>query len=722
MDGWVNMTKRHPGKKIIKTAQDDFKAKFKKVKKPSDFKTQLDFVRYVTEVFDADLEYDRTNREKGLEDAQFATGDQWDKSAKASRDAAKKPALVFNRLIAFIAQIVGSRRLNQTEIRVTADDNAHKKIAKVRAGLTRNIQKSKNAKFAFNKAQENQIISGLGNFELALEYAHDDVFEQDIVVNAIANTFSIVWDRFSQLPAGKDSTHAAKVRTMTRDDYEREWPNASSAAELTTATDLLGEDIELGWVTDEDVRVVDFWRVRTRRKILALLREDTDEGVTETVVDVTDKEVEEYADKLVVNKQGQPLIREVDSKYAEMYTINAIEILEGPYELPIKRVPFFRVPGWELNVGDKIVRFGLVRFLKDPQRLHNYWRSVIAEKLVKAPKGNWIADQAVVEGKEDQWRNSHNTDDELLTYDGAEGNAPERVDPPAIEVGLIQQADMASQDLRDISNIHEANLGQRSNEVSGKAIRERRDVGDQGTSIYADNLEGAMEECGESINDLIPFAYDTARTIKVMGEEGEELSPQVINDVSDANSVDMTVGKYSITSITGPSTATKRMESLESMLTMVNAMPDTLAVAADKIIEAQDWPGSPEIARRLRRTLPAGTIEAKDMDEEQLAQAQVDKQIQDAQAQKEQQLFEAELREKNAKAELAEQLSLKAKADTAKSFASIDIDEINAIANIEEGRIKTVLEAADKFNAFTTPEPEPNLPQTPTLTDKPTGE
>lgn len=714
------MTRRHPGKKIIKTAQDDFRAKFKKVKKPNDFKTKLDFVRYVTEVFDADLEYDRTNREEGLDDAQFAAGDQWDKNAKARRDNANKPALVFNRLIAFIGQIVGSRRLNQTEIKVTADDNAHKKTAKIRAGLIRNIQKSKSAKHAFNKAQENQIISGLGNFELAMKYAHDDVFEQDIVIDAVPNAFSIVWDRFSQLPAGGDSTHAAKVRTMTRDDYEREWPDASSAADLTTATDLLGEGIEIGWVTEDDVRVVDFWRVRTRRKIVALLREEKDEGVVEEVIDVTEMDVEEYADRLVVNKRGEPLIREVDIRYAEMYTINAIEILEGPYELPIKRVPFFRVPGWELNVGDKIVRFGLIRFLKDPQRLHNYWRSVIAEKLVKAPKGNWIADQAVVDGKEDQWRNSHNTDDELLTYDGAEGNAPERVDPPAIEVGLIQQADMASQDLRDISNIHEANLGQRSNEVSGKAIRERRDVGDQGTAIYSDNLEGAQEECGEAINDLIPFAYDTARTIKIMGEEGEELTPQVINDTTDQSSIDMTVGKYSITSITGPSTATKRIESLESMLTMVNAMPDTLAVAADKIIEAQDWAGAPEIARRLRRTLPAGTIEAKDMDDEQIAQAQVDKQVQDAQAQKQEQLFQAELREKNAKAELAEQLSLKAKADTAKAFASIDIDEINAIANIEAGRIRTVLEAADKFNAFTTPEPEPKLIST--STDKPTGE
>lgn len=703
---------RHAGSKKKKktTAKDDFRKTFKDVKIPDDFETEQEFLKHATKTFDADLSWDETNRRDGINDAEFAAGDQWEKFIKQRRIAAKKPTLTFNRLVAFIGQVVGGRRLNETVIKIAADDDAFKDTAKVRQALIRSIQKISKAEIAYNKAQENQVISGIGNFEACLEYAYDDVFEQDLKIRPINNAFSVVWDRFIQEPTGEDAEHVFTVRTMSHEDFKAEWPD-KTVGDFSKDTQLLGYDLKAGWLTSDKIRVVNYWRIRSRRRIVALLR-DPEDG-SEDVVDVTDKDGKDFLDRVVTNDEGVPVMREVDRKFAELYTLTSQDILEGPYELPINRVPIFRVPGWEFNVGEKVTRFGLIRFLKDPQRLHNYWRSVIAEKLTLTPKGNWIASVESVEGREAEWRNSHNSDDPLLTWNGEAGQAPIRVPPTQIEAGLIEQAGMASQDLRDISNIHEANLGQRSNEVSGRAIVARQRIGDTGTTIYSDNLELAIEACGRVLDQLIPFVYNTPRTITVLGEEGEELPAQVINDTTDESSVDITTGKYKVTSTTGPSTVTKRAEAADSMLNMVNAMPDTLAVAADKIIEAQDWPGSGEIARRLRNNMDPSLLNEKDLTDTQrqkLTQAQQQSQLQ---AQREEQIFQAELREKLAKADQAEGLAKQARANAAKAIASISIDEITAIANIDDQRVKQFLEAADKFNIITnTPTNEPETPNT----------
>ena len=189
------MTEEVPGLNIEVTARDEFRATFKDAKPPSDFEDDLSFVRWATKKFQDDLEFDRQNREQAIDDAKFLAGDQWGAAVKQKRTADAKPTLVFNRLPAFMAQVIGNRRLNKTDIKITADDDAFKDTAKIREGLVRSIQKVSRADIAFNKAFENQVGTGLGNFEIMLEYAYDDVFEQDIKIKAINNSLAVVWDK-----------------------------------------------------------------------------------------------------------------------------------------------------------------------------------------------------------------------------------------------------------------------------------------------------------------------------------------------------------------------------------------------------------------------------------------------------------------------------------------------------------------------------------------------
>lgn len=602
---------------------------------PDDFDDENDFLRDMRQKFYDDIQYDRLNREAAIDDLRFMVGDQWDDYVRQRREAARKPVLTVNRLPAFVAQIVGARRMNETTITVMPDDGGDKSVARVREDLIRAIQKESRADLAYDKALENQVECGIGNFKLDLDYASDDVFDQKICIDPINDALATVWDRQATEPTGRNAGHVFDVDTMDKKEFNKRWPWATPADIVVDVT-LRGDLRMNGWIAIDDVRVVKYWRMRTRKRTLAMLND----GRVVDLTDITDDAHPSYnpakaqsmLQNIATRGDGSPIMREVNKPYAEMYICSGLDVLEGPYRLDISRVPVFRVPGWEVTIGEWKHRWGLIRFMKDPQRLHNFWRSTIAEKLMQTPRATWMASQSAVAGREQQWRQSHLSDDPLLIWNDDSGNKPERVPPAQLEGALTEQAEFTTQDLKDVSNIHEANLGMPSNEVSGAAITARQRVSDTGTIIYHDNLTLAQEECGRTINELIGSVYDTPRVVKTMGDDAKE-NMVAINQVGRPET-DITVGKYSVTVKTGPNYATKRIEASEHMMNLLNAMPQVGAVIADLVIKAQDWPGADEIARRLELMLPPGLLDPKDMTPEQqqrAAQAQQGQQQQMAQ-------------------------------------------------------------------------------------------
>ena len=596
---------------------------------PEGYENEADFLSEMRKLFYDDIQFDRLNREAALEDLRFMVGDQWDDITRQRREAARKPVLTVNRLPAFVAQVIGNRRMNETDIKIKPDNGGTLSVARVREGLVRNIQKVSRAELAYDTAFLGTVMCGIGNFQIRLDYESDEVFDQVIKLEQIVDALAVVWDRQLTVADGQDANHVFVIDTMSRKDFYKNWPWATPA-DVTVDTVLRGDLRMNGWISIDDVRVVDYWHMRTRTRTVALLDDGTTQDLTDKLADP--EQATEILKKVVQRQDGSPIMRDVKQKYAQLYTCSGLDVLEGPYNLPIDRLPVLRVPGWEVNVGEWKHRWGLVRFLKDPQRLHNFWRSVTAEKIMQTPRSVWMASNTAVAGREGQWRNSHLTDDPLLIWNAESGQKPERIPPAAIENALIGESEITTQDLKDVSNIHEANLGMPSNEVSGVAIQARQRVSDTGTVIYHDNLNKAIEEAGRIINQLIPTVYDTPRIVKVLGQDGKE-DMQVINATGMPSSIDLSIGKYSTTVTTGPSFATKRLESAEMLAKLANAMPQVMGVALDIIIEAQDIPGGEKIAERIRKGMPPGLLSPEEMSPD-VAQAQAGKQAEAASQQK----------------------------------------------------------------------------------------
>lgn len=649
------------------------------IQPPDDFESVADFLTYARKLYSDDRDADKDNRDAAIEDAEFFAGKQWDDYVRQRREGKRKPVLTVNRTVAFVGQIVGTRRMNDTSIKVLPENGGTRAVAETRQGLIRNCEKKSKADRAYDTALQNCVIGGIGNFGLCLDYAKYDVFDQDINFKEYPDAFSVVWDRLSVDKTGRDANHVFVTDTMPRTEYDDRFSWATPAEFVDDSAEFME-----GWFDSDDVRVVEFWRMRYRDAQLALMNSGE-------IVDITDlaKDDPQRADIATNPKTGEPYIRDAQRPYAEKYIISGSDILEGPYRLDISRLPVFRVPAWEITINGKRHRFGLVRFLKDPQRLHNYWRSTIAEKLMMTPRARWIASDAAVAGREAQWRNAHLSDDPLLIWNGESGQAPTYTAPAQLEVALVQEANMSVQDLRDVSNLHEASLGQQSNEVSGKAIVARQRVGDIGTVVYHDNLNAAIGEAGEVANELIPIAYDAPRVIRVLGNDDVEAF-QKINYPDDPESQDIGVGMYSVHITTGPSTATKRQEAQEAMLSVFNAAPQVFAQAADLWAEQLDFPGAEKLSKRLRKLLPPHLVDPNDLDESEKAQFEQQLEAANAASQVKQQIESAQLQ-----AELAEQ---KARTDKANADARYSI----ARAETEEYKRDLMKAQANKANAGAT--------------------
>lgn len=624
---------------------------------PEGHETVDSYLQMVMRLFKNDYEADQWNIDEAAADLRFTYIDQWDPDTRLEREEAGRPCLTINDLPQYVGQVIGDRRINKTTIKVIPARDGDVKTADTIAGLIKTIEQQSRATRVYDMVCEDQVVCGIGNYMIVMDYAYNDVSDQDIFIRPIPNPLGVIWDRMSVDPTGRDARHCFVIDEIPRTEYEQQWPDQP----IPQSFGDIGLDLNWldpsNWIDRDTVKVVAFWQMIERPAKFAMMQDGQ-------VEDVTGVDPSTYEYRIAMDQHGQPYIRDGIRPYAVRHLVSSFAILDGPYEVPLTRLPIIKVSGRVGRVGTQQVRFGLVRWARDPALLRNYWRSTAAETLAMAPKNQWIAAASAVEGRQDDFRKAHLSGDPLLVYN--DGPAiPQRMDPPNLPAAVLQESQMNQQDIKDVTGLQDASLGIRSNEVSGKAIMARQREGDVATVTYHDNLNEAIQEGGDVITQLIPLCYDTMRVVRVTGVDDRH-QMKTINDPNDDESPDLTRGKYDVFVITGPSYTTQRMEAAEAMLQAVQVYPQIMEIAGDLIIKAQDWPGAEEIAERLAKALPAAQQEK---DPSQMTPAEQQAAAEAAQAQQKQQQYieamaQVELQTKQAQARL-----LMAEADQAEATA-----------------------------------------------------
>lgn len=608
-------------------------------------------------------------RELSLDDLKFRAGDQWIESIKARRIAKKKPWLTLNYLPTREKQILNEYRQNRSAIKVNpVDGKADPDTADVLGGIIRHIEYDSSADDIWDTALASSTRGGFSFVGLMTEFESPYSFQQVIKIRGFRNPFQVYLDCTAQKPDRSDAKFGHIFETYTKEEYQFEFPD-SDLASLDSWGRTGNHDPE--WLSKDSVRIAEYFYFDYEDDKIYLVRNRAGEQRT-----MRGTEFEKLSPKA---KKVLKVLDERDTKIPSVKWCkhNPLELLNATKWLG-KWIPIIPILGDELDVDGKLILEGMIRHAKDPMRMQNYMSSAMVEAIALAPTAPYVAVAGSTE-QHPEWKDANNENYSVLIYDpiNINGNPSERPQRQSVEPSIqaiTQARAQFADDFRQITGIHEAQLGAPSNEKSGTAINARKSQGELSNFHWIDNCTRARKFLGKQMLDLIPKVYSTAQEIRIVGDDGAQKVVKVNQEFALADGSKkkymLDLGRYDLTINNQPSYATRRQAAVDSMLDLTRSYPQIAQIAGDIIVGAMDFPDHEKLAARLKKALPPGMADdPTDTDpKNQLMQEQAKNQ----QLQQQQQLLtqalqhEIQLRE-------TKQVEMSSKADIEK--AKIDANE-----------------------------------------------
>lgn len=550
-----------------------------------------------TAFFEQIVSDDRENRDNYKADTLFvySPGNQWPDDVRNTRTQWGELCLEFNQLKQFVAQVVNDQRQNRPGVRFhPASGDASKEVAEIMQGLTRSIENDSNAEAVYDNAFQSAVVGGRGAWRICSEYADDDSFNQKLCIKPIKDMLSVYASLDYQQPDGSDRNKVIVTEAFSKSDFEAKYPDAEP---------LSWDTLESCWSgASERVIVADYYR-RVCKKRTMVLMSDGAKG---------------FKDEMPTPPEGITIVkeREVEDYKVEWFTIAGGQQILARYDWPGPIIPVVIVPGEEMILDGKRVYQGLTRHARDSQSMLNFGMTQQAIHLSLTPKAPWLIAEGQDEGYKDMWKNANTKNWSALVYkpttiEGMVVAPPSRTQPSLPDAGWDRWCQNMIMMIKSTIGMYENSLGQKGQEQSGKAIIAREKQGDTATFNFVDNLARGIAMTGRIFQYAFPVYYDTEQMVQVINPDDtrkmvmiNQVTPDPDNPAQAIKNNDITVGKYAVTSAAGPSYATKRQETSESLMALVQAFPPAAQVAGDLIVKSLDVADADVIADRLKFMLP----------------------------------------------------------------------------------------------------------------------
>jgi hypothetical protein len=637
-------------------------------------------------------------RSDALEDLRMYCGKQWLENILSDRVKDKRPALTINKIPSFVNQVTNDARQNKVAPKVRPVDNVtDPDTAEVIDGLVRSILKNSESESAFSCAQKYQVICGFGYYRLLNDYLNDESFEQELRIEKIENPFSVYFPvHLITTSTFSDAPYCFIRQRISKDEFKARWPNNQTIDFMAQGQG------DINWTAKDHLYIAEYF--------------DVVETPT-TIYLMSDGSVIKSKEELKAAKEsGLDVVKERETlkKTVKWYLMTEAEILETK-TWPSPWIPVIPVLGEEVSNYDdtgKKVFIGLVRFMKDPQRMYNYWITTYTERLALEPKAPFIAADGQIESYTKVWSSANTKNHGVLPYKpmsvgGTLVPPPQRLAPPQAGDSLFRGVEIASQEMKEVSGIYDASLGSRGNETSGKAIVARQRQGDTANFHFIDNFALSIKHLVRVIVDTIPYIYDSERAIRILGEDMTEKVVTINQQHPDKDGklYDLTVGKYDVAVTVGPSYDTKRIETAETLANLLPQIPAVGAVAPDLIMRMLDNTMSNEIADRLKRFIQAqpnmqGVIDdGKDAKADEMGPQAIQAMVQDIQ--KLQSMHQMTMQENQQLQGMVDNLKKALNDKSMEIQAKVHDTEVKAETELKKAQMELAKEHLRQANAIT---------------------
>lgn len=530
---------------------------------------------------------------------------QWDEPARGVRDNGGKPCLTLNQLLPYVQQIVNDIRQARIAIRVSpVDDNADIDTAEILQGIIRNIERQSDANTAYNTSALNAVGAGVGWIRIKTDYADNTSFDMEAYIERVLDFTSVYLEPNFEKIDGSDAEYGFIIDKLTRERYEEEYPDREPLSFDDT-------------VTEDEVAIAEFFYKYYEDSNLyqVQLLDGSINTINQEQMDALEEDGTVQFN--VVAK------RPIKIPYVKHCIYDGHEDPISEEEFPSQYIPLIPVFGEEVYIEGRREFHSLIRQAKDAQKMYNYHKSESTYMLALQPKAPYIAPVGSFESYPQKWANANKENYATLEYDLVYSDdnqlvpGPQRQPPPQGSMASMQEAMGAREDIRLAIGMPQANMGERSNEISGIAVRNRQIEGDNATFHFIDNLSSAITQVGRILVDMIPRLYSERSITRIIGEDGEEKNVPVNVPYVEQDGViraakqgenysgiyNLGVGKYDVVCDVGPSYSSKRQETADKMMQLINAEPELVGVIGDLVVEATDLPMAREIAERLRSNM-----------------------------------------------------------------------------------------------------------------------
>jgi hypothetical protein len=663
------------------------------------YKDKYDDHQSVVNLLSACQQADHDNREMAREAHLFLDkrDGQWEAYWWHSNQ--NKPRYTFDQVNPIVSQIASEIEQADFDIRVSpAGGNATKDIANTYDGIIRNIENLSNAKQVYAQSCRGMVTGGFDAWRVCSKFADDNSFDQDIMIEKIANPLDRVWfDPAAEKQDKSDSRYAFVLHPMAIDEYQNRWPEGS---EESVSDDREGD----AYYDKAEVIVVgEFLYVESEDRDLVLMSN----GQTHEVNDDFEK-IRDDLEMMGVTevRRRKRKMHKVCSRY-----FDGKDWLEDDKDTVFNRIPIVPVYGNYKVFENKTIYWGVVEKLLDPQRVLNYAMSREIEEGALAPRAKYWMTPTQAAGHEDQLATLNTNSDPVQFFnpDPEFPQVPQQNGGAQINAGLRTVATAMQGMMNAASGMFAANMGDNPNAQSGVAIRQLQNKGDNATYQYTRAMEIAIQATGNLIKDAIPKVYDTPRTIRVLREDDTydmaDINQTVIdNETGEMVTVnDLSIGVYDVICRAGPSFRNRQQETLEAITSLAQVDPSLMQIAGDLLLQNINTPAANQIAERKRaQMMQAGLIPQSQMTEEELMAAQ--QQMMQGQQQPDPAMVLAQAEQQKAQAEMIraqvemqklqnEQIKLQLEAQKLQSQAIGDqadnqIDAFNAETKRMETQIK----------------------------------
>lgn len=606
--------------------------------------------------FKAIKEAERQFRIDAKDDAQFRVGTkgekhyQWPASVEEKRKAEGRIVITINRMPAFIRQVTNAARSARLRIKVNPSAGSGKqrvKLAEVLQGIIRNIESDSFADRAYNKAADKQAEQGRGYFRLITEWADPGkdfqaAFRQKIKIRQEKDPLAIYVDANCLEADYSDAAYAFKVSDLDDDQFEAETGEAPPTEQDKSA--FVGDDEERkDWFPAGRTRFVEYFR-----------REPDGPGIE--VVELSTGDVIRTPDEAGLAKltaAGITIKRTRTVKRTKMVwrKMTALKIYSETTWVG-DAPPWIPVLGDENEIDGQVDYRGVTRDAKGPATIYNVEAAALLEAIglgIKAPvvgyKGQFGAPDSELRKA---WETANITprtflEVEPITIDGKPAPIPVRNTFEAPIEGIIGGLHQADEDYKSTAGFHDAALGERGPQESGKAITARQRQDELGSSHYIDNLRFALCSAGRQLIRLIRVVYDVPTVIRITGSDdvsrdvmvysgahndprhekylethpidspgplnmkdgkvikpGEKIPHVLPEGVTEL--YDLSVGEFDVEVSAGPDPGTRRQEQLEAMTGVFKTIrPEITEKFLDLFFQLGDLPVFQQMSERAKK-------------------------------------------------------------------------------------------------------------------------